>query len=1000
MADEGFIINLGFNTEEAEKDAKHLKDEVRKIFEEDRGTVDTAILNLDNQMRNSVNTAEKLERKLAELESIKTPTEDYSKLQTTLDKTASEFDKLVSNNEKLLETKARFEELGQKADEYRIYIQEAEKALETMQYKGKDLSVEDTGNIKRRLEEVRQELPAIEKEMDKLAPDVNKWEQVEIKIEELGSIIRETENEMQHLVDTGAAFKFGKDSEEYVKTKQQLADVNSKLNVQLIKHRQITNESHKTNERIKSIAKNMGIATAATLKLQAGMKNVSKASKNALRNILRWALGISSVFVLINKMRSILKEGMSQVYESKQFTKLNDQIDELKAKLATLKNAFVGAFLPLIQTVIPYIQKFVEWLTKAVDLVAQFIAALMGRTTYYKALKKETDELKKQNKEREKSLSKLDKLNVLTSKQTEDESGGTGPLFEEVPIDNKILDLIKKLKDWIDKLKSAIQALLDYLSKLKDAFLKGFFDALGNWKQKLAGIIQSLKNIWDLLKEIFTDPEVMEAMDKWAQSFMYMLGALAGLFVNLGLTLAQMFIGGFEKFLESKKEDIKQWLVDIFNVGTEINEIWGETFVSLSRIIDTFAKENGQRLVAGIMSVAYEIWSNLLLLAAKLFRDISNIITLWIRENEEKISQAIDNILGFGAGILESVQGFLDQIFEYAQQFYDEHIKPLFDKVAEEISNFIGGLIDIFNNDIKPFLDELGVDFQELSEIITPIFKTIFDTLGPLIDLLSVLFDAVIKPRIELLLKLLPQVIAMFRLVWTVVGGLIKIAIARMVNIFQLIGSNIQHMIQLLSDFIRFISAILSGDWATAWDAAGSIVNDFKDWIITDFNIIKSTIQRIMSIVQNTMTRAWQNILNIVRPIVNTIKSMISSIINAVNTAKQKLSELGSGGVSGVLSGLASKFKAPGAATGAVIPPQMSNRVFTVGDNNSETEVISPLSTMKQAMVEALQQSGINNTGGGDIVINIDGREVFRVVQKQATQYSNQHGGKPAFQGA
>ena len=53
---------------------------------------------------------------------------------------------------------------------------------------------------------------------------------------------------------------------------------------------------------------------------------------------------------------------------------------------------------------------------------------------------------------------------------------------------------------------------------------------------------------------------------------------------------------------------------------------------------------------------------------------------------------------------------------------------------------------------------------------------------------------------------------------------------------------------------------------------------------------------------------------------------------------------------------------------------------------------------MKQAMVEALQESGYyRQSESGDIVINIDGWEVFRVVKKQNDSYI-QRTGRSAFQ--
>lgn len=81
----------------------------------------------------------------------------------------------------------------------------------------------------------------------------------------------------------------------------------------------------------------------------------------------------------------------------------------------------------------------------------------------------------------------------------------------------------------------------------------------------------------------------------------------------------------------------------------------------------------------------------------------------------------------------------------------------------------------------------------------------------------------------------------------------------------------------------------------------------------------------------------------------------------------------------------------PRFATGGVIPPSASEHLAILGDNNKETEVVSPLSTMKQAMIEALATANLGGSSG-DIVIQIDGREVFRAVQSQNSQYKKQTG--------
>lgn len=83
-------------------------------------------------------------------------------------------------------------------------------------------------------------------------------------------------------------------------------------------------------------------------------------------------------------------------------------------------------------------------------------------------------------------------------------------------------------------------------------------------------------------------------------------------------------------------------------------------------------------------------------------------------------------------------------------------------------------------------------------------------------------------------------------------------------------------------------------------------------------------------------------------------------------------------------------FSIPALATGSVIPP---NREFlaVLGDNKKETEVVSPLSTMKQAVLEAMRESGISD-GTVTVVVNLDGKEVARNSVKHINNMTRQAG--------
>ena len=134
------------------------------------------------------------------------------------------------------------------------------------------------------------------------------------------------------------------------------------------------------------------------------------------------------------------------------------------------------------------------------------------------------------------------------------------------------------------------------------------------------------------------------------------------------------------------------------------------------------------------------------------------------------------------------------------------------------------------------------------------------------------------------------------------------------------------------------------------------------------------------------------------------ISNFIQNIVNAFSDLGQMIGDTISGwkdsldnfSLSGTISNIGGRIsnKIHGYASGQVIPPGMSEHLAILGDNNQETEVVSPLSTMREAFLDALTQSGFTGTSNNNapIVIQIDGREVFRAVRDQNAIYQNQTG--------
>ena len=72
----------------------------------------------------------------------------------------------------------------------------------------------------------------------------------------------------------------------------------------------------------------------------------------------------------------------------------------------------------------------------------------------------------------------------------------------------------------------------------------------------------------------------------------------------------------------------------------------------------------------------------------------------------------------------------------------------------------------------------------------------------------------------------------------------------------------------------------------------------------------------------------------------------------------------------------------PALATGTVVPANFGRFAAILGDNKKEPEVVSPLSTMKQAVLEALAMQG-NQKQPVTINISLDTRNGKRLLTKE-----------------
>lgn len=198
-------------------------------------------------------------------------------------------------------------------------------------------------------------------------------------------------------------------------------------------------------------------ASSSMPQLSASAEAVSKSMQKGFRNILKWGFGIRSAFILMRRLRSAVVEGVKAFAAQDEETRNN--INGLKASLATLKASWGAAFAPVFNAVVPILQKLISWLTTATNAIAMFFAALTGKSTYKKA--------------------------IANNNSLAESYGGAGAAAEEAEGQIMGFDEINKLNDNSDK-GGGGGGVGDIAQQFEET-------ALSSWAQKLKDLFGNLK---------------------------------------------------------------------------------------------------------------------------------------------------------------------------------------------------------------------------------------------------------------------------------------------------------------------------------------------------------------------------------------------------------------------------------------------------------------------------------------------------------------------------
>ena len=608
----------------------------------------------------------------------------------------------------------------------------------------------------------------------------------------------------------------------------------------------------------------MSEAEKVALRFQFVSEQLSAAQGDFSRTSDSWANQVRILKLQFDSFKASIGQGLINV-----FTPVIKVVNLLIGKLVTLANAF-KSFTELLtgnkSSGASQISSMGDAATSAgngMDDAAQSANNMADSTNKAGNAAKKTAKAMR-------SLMGFDKINKLDSK-TDSSSSTTGSSTPSTDFGN-----LAQGDTVIDKADKKMQGLINRCKELESLFKKGFQIGFGDSNKKIDSINASIKNIGKNLKEIFTDPAVVSAANKCADSIALAFGKITGSFARIGLTIADNLIGGVDKYLEKSKDYIKKNLISIFDVTGEIADLSGDFMVAVADIFDVLSSDDAKGITADIIGIFADGYLGAITVSLKFVRDLAKIIVVPVTQNVDKIKTAFENILAPIRIVLDTIHQSVKDTFTKINAVYDEHIAPFFDSISQGISDIVGTLLDGFNTYIAPVLQSLATDFDGTwKDSVQPTLDGILDLLGSVFDLFKVLWENLLQPFINWIAKNIMPLLA----------PIIKELGSDFLDLLSTVSNVIRGITKVLQGLIDFVTGVLSGDWEKALGGLGEIAEGFQISLGATWDFIKKDIfGKAISHLKNSVVPGWSGSFELLKSTTGELKTKLKNVFSASET--------------------------------------------------------------------------------------------------------------------
>ncbi|MDR2022126.1 MAG: hypothetical protein LBQ71_02470 [Hungatella sp.] len=399
--------------------------------------------------------------------------------------------------------------------------------------------------------------------------------------------------------------------------------------------------------------------------------------------------------------------------------------------------------------------------------------------------------------------------------------------------------------------------------------------------------------------------------------------------------------------IENFKSILAGMWADIGTLGEPLRAWLDHDFVPyLQQVIQT-----GGVIINGLFDSFNMVFSDIWNLVV--FPFLSNFVTTGLPMLTQFWTQAV---AAFEV-LFRQVKGIFDRIWKDA-------VAPALSLLTKIWTDCVDSLAAVWEEFGVPIFDAIKEAFEKSGDTIKKVWdsyiKPVFDTFMEAADRL---WSKHLKPLLDNFLEFGARLIQ-------VALDIYNHMIIPLINWFaDLFGPGVSRAIQgLILSFEAFLGFVI--------DVASGIL---------------SALNGVLNFLHTGFTegwgKAWSKVADVFKGVFNGIiqiaENAINHIVDSLNSMSFDVPEWVPK-IGGQTFGFdIGKVRLPRLATGTVVPPRAGEFAAILGDNNTDTEVVSPLGTMKQAFMDAITEAG--GLGGGDLNLNIylDGAPIHRELVKR-----------------